>query len=211
VTVIVLPPLAPCIIVKLLGEAEIAKFGAGTGFTVRETVVVFAKLPEVPRTRTETVPVVAVLLAVSVNVLVPLVLLGLKDAVTPRGRPELDKLTVPAKPPRGVTVMVEVTLAPRTTLKELGEAERAKFGGVVTVSETVVLCNKPPDVPVMVTVAVPRAAVLLTVRVSVLVAAVVPGLNPAVTPFGRPEAERFTLLLKPFNGLMVMVLVPFVP
>jgi hypothetical protein len=34
VTVIVLPPVPPCIIVKLLGEAEIAKFGAGTGFTV---------------------------------------------------------------------------------------------------------------------------------------------------------------------------------
>ena len=211
VTVIVLPPLAPCIIVKLLGDAEIAKFGAGTGFTVRETVVEFAKLPEVPRTRTETVPVVAVLLAVSVNVLVPLVLLGLKDAVTPRGRPEADKLTLPAKPPCGVTVMVEVTLAPRSTLKDLGEAERAKFGGVVTVSETVVLCNKPPDVPVMVTVAVPRAAVLLAVRVSVLVAVVVPGLNAAVTPFGRPEAERFTLLLKPLSGLMVMVLVPFAP
>ena len=207
----VLPPLPPCISVKLLGEAEIAKFGTGTGFTVRETVVEFAKLPEVPRTRTETVPVVAVLLAVSVNVLVPLVLLGLKDALTPRGRPEADKLTLPPKPPCGVTVMVEVTLAPRTTLKDLGEAERAKFGGVITVSETVVLCNKPPDVPVMVIVAVPRAAVLLAVRVSVLVAVVVPGLNAAVTPFGRPEAERFTLLLKPLSGLMVMVLVPFAP
>ena len=112
--------------------------------------------------------------------------------------------------PIGV-IYFQLMAAKETTLKELGEAERAKFGGVVTVSETVVLCNKPPDVPVMVIVAVPRAAVLLAVRVSVLVAVVVPGLNAAVTPFGRPEAERFTLLLKPFSGLMLMVLVPFAP
>jgi hypothetical protein len=98
VTVIVLPPLLPCVIVKLLGEAEIAKFGAGTKFTVRETVVVFVKLPDVPVMVTVAVPVVAVLLAVSVSVLVLAVLLGLNDAVTPLGSPDADKLTFPVKP-----------------------------------------------------------------------------------------------------------------
>ena len=95
---IVLPPVPPCIIVKLLGEAEIAKFGAGTRLTVRETVVVFVKLPDVPAMVTVAVPVVAVLLAVSVSVLVLAVLLGLNDAVTPLGSPEADKLTFPVKP-----------------------------------------------------------------------------------------------------------------
>jgi hypothetical protein len=63
----------------------------------------------------------------------------------------------------------------------------------------------------MVTVAVPVVAVLLTVNVRVLVVVVVPGLNAAVTPLGRPEAERVTLLLKPLCGVTVMVLVPFAP
>src|SRR6266404_9889175 len=60
VTVIVLVPLAPCVMVKLLGEAESVKFGVGTGFTVRETVVVLVRLPEVPVMVTAAVTVVAV-------------------------------------------------------------------------------------------------------------------------------------------------------
>ncbi len=64
--------------------------------------------------------------------------------------------------------------------------------------ETVTVFVRLPDVPVMVTVAVPTAAVLLAVRVSALVLVVLLGLNEAVTPEGRPEAERLTLPLKPF-------------
>jgi hypothetical protein len=56
-------------------------------------------LPDVPLTVTVTVPVVAVVLAVTVKVLALAVLVGLKDAVTPLGRPEADKLTLPVKPP----------------------------------------------------------------------------------------------------------------
>ena len=61
-------------------------------------MVVFVKLPEVPVMVTVNVPVVAVLFAVRVSVLVLVVLLGLKDAVTPVGRPEADKLTLALKP-----------------------------------------------------------------------------------------------------------------
>jgi hypothetical protein len=61
-------------------------------------VVVFAKLPEAPVMVTVNVPVVAVLFAVRVSVLVLVVVLGLKDAVTPVGRPEADKLTLALKP-----------------------------------------------------------------------------------------------------------------
>jgi len=69
------------------------------------------------------VPVVAVLLAVRVNVLVLVVLLGLNDAVTPPGKPDADKLTLPLKPFCGVTVMVLVPLAPCVIVKLLGDAE----------------------------------------------------------------------------------------
>ena len=87
-------------------------------------MVVLIKLPEVPVIVTATVPVAAVLLAVNVNVLVLAVLLGLKDAVTPLGRPDADKLTLPVKPFCGVTVMVLAPLAPCTIVKLFGDAER---------------------------------------------------------------------------------------
>jgi hypothetical protein len=49
VTVIVLVPLAPCVIVKLLGEAESVKFGAGGGGVLSDTLskvaVAGAELP----------------------------------------------------------------------------------------------------------------------------------------------------------------------
>ena len=89
-----------------------------------ETVVVLVKLPEEPVTVTVTVPAAAVLLAVSVNVLVLAVLLGLNDAVTPLGRPDADKLTLPLKPFCEVTVMVLTPLVPCTIVKLFGDAER---------------------------------------------------------------------------------------
>jgi len=50
----------------------------------------------------------------------------------------------------------------------------------------------------MVTVNVPVDAVPPAVRVSVLVLVVLLGLKDAVTPVGRPEADKLTLALKPF-------------
>jgi hypothetical protein len=64
---------------------------------------------------------------------------------------------------------------------------------------------------VTVTEAVPVAAVPLAVRVSVLVLDVLLGLNDAVTPLGRPDADKLTLLAKPFWGVTVMVLAPLAP
>src|SRR5882762_9984638 len=94
-----------------------------------ERVVVFVKVPDNPVTVTVTLPVTAVLLAVRLSVLVLVVLLGLNDAVTPLGRPDADKLTLPLKPPCGVTVIVLVPLAPCAIVTLLGEAESEKFGG----------------------------------------------------------------------------------
>jgi hypothetical protein len=86
-------------------------------------VVVFVKLPEVPVMVTVTVPIAAVPPAASVNVLVLAVLPGLNDAVTPLGRPDADKLTLPLKPFCGVTLMVLAPLAPCAIVKAFGDAE----------------------------------------------------------------------------------------
>jgi hypothetical protein len=75
----------------------------------------------------------------------------------------------------------------------------------------VAVCGvKPPDVPVMTTVVAPVAAVLLTVRVKRLVVALVE-VNDAVTPLGRPEVTRLTLLVKPPVGFTVIVLWELLP
>ena len=178
---------------------------------MREIVVALLSMPEVPVTVTVTVPVVAVLLAVSVKVLALVVLRGLSEAVTPLGRPEADKLTLPLKPLSGFSVMVLEPLDPCVMVRLLGEAEIAKFGGGLIVRESVVELDRLPDEPVMVTVAVPVVAVLLTVSVSVLVPVVLVGLNEAVTPAGRPDADKLTVPLKPLSGLIEMVLVPPAP
>ena len=74
-----------------------------------------------------------------------------------------------------------------------------------------------PEVPVMVTVAVPTVALeeAVSVRVDVALpfAAGVTGLveNAAVTPAGRPEALNVVAELKPPELVTVIVLVPLLP
>ena len=100
---------------RLAGDVDRAKLGGATAFTVTESVVVCVALVELPVTVTVTVPAVAELLAESVSVLELVglvVLVGLKAAVTPAGKPEADKLTLPVKPFCGVTEIVLVPLAP---------------------------------------------------------------------------------------------------
>src|SRR5271157_421936 len=104
------------------------KFGVTGALTVRARVVVATRLPEVPVMVTVTVPVVAELLAVSVSVLlVPVV--GLNDAVTPLGRPDAVRLTVPLNPFRSFTVMVLVPPGPPWVIvRLLGESVSVKLG-----------------------------------------------------------------------------------
>lgn len=139
------------------------------------------------------VPTVAVLLAFKVSVAVEVAGFGPKDAATPLGWPEADKETLLENPPDLWMLMRLVLAAPRATLRLVGEADRVKFGGVGTFTVRVILavCVKPGEeqVPVMVTMTVPVAAVELAVNVKLLVPEPVTevGLREAVTPLGRAE------------------------
>jgi hypothetical protein len=125
--VTVLVPLLPCVMVTLFGEAERLKLWTGA-FTVRLSVVVFVNVPDVPVTVTVTVPIAAVALAVKVSVLVVVAGLGLKDAVTPLGKPDAERVTLPLNPFSGVMVTVLVPLLPCVMVTLFGEGESVKFG-----------------------------------------------------------------------------------
>lgn len=107
---IVAEPLAPRLMLRPVGEAASVKFGAAV--TRRETVVELVRLPLTPLMVTVKVPGVAEAFAVNVAMLVLVVLLGLKDAVTPAGSPEADKLTPALKPFCEVTSTVTLPLPP---------------------------------------------------------------------------------------------------
>ncbi len=179
-------------------------------------VVLWLREPEVPVTVTVAVPVVAVADAVNVSteVAVPFGagVTGFteKPAVTPLGKPLAAMLTAELKLFWLVMVIVLVPLLPCVTVTDEGDAPMVKLAtpAAFTVSETVVVATRLPDVPVMVTVEVPVVAVVLAVRLRVLVVAVGLGLNTAVTPLGNPEAARVTLPLNPPRSVTVMVLVP---
>ena len=89
---------------KLAGDVEREKFAAA--MTVNGTVVEFDSIPEVPVTVTGRVPVAAPEDAVSVNRDVVAAGFGLNVAVTPLGKPDAVKVTLPLKPFCGVTAMV---------------------------------------------------------------------------------------------------------
>ena len=63
----------------------------------------------------------------------------------------------------------------------------------------------------IVTVDGPVAAVPLAVIVKELVVVAEAGLNVAVTPLGKPDADKLTIPVKPFWGPTVMLLEPLDP
>jgi hypothetical protein len=79
---------------------ESVKAGA---YTLRVRVVVTIRLPEVPVMVSVFVPGAAELLAVNVNSLAPVVGFGFQRAVTPLGRPETERVTLPVNPYSGFT------------------------------------------------------------------------------------------------------------
>jgi len=81
----------------------------------------------------------------------------------------LESVTAPLNPPVGVTVIVLLPFEPCTTVRLLGEAASEKSGGGLIVRLMVVVWVSVPEVPVIVIVLVPVAAVLLAVNVTELV------------------------------------------
>src|SRR5262245_6084897 len=140
-------------------------------FTVRLIDVVRVRPPPVPVTVTVAAPRVAAPDAANVNTLpVPVVEAGAKLAVTPASSPLAASATLLVKPPVRVIVIVLVPLAPRLTVRLVGFGESEKSGvcGWFTVRLIVVVRVRPPPVPVMVTVAAPRVAVVDAATVSAL-------------------------------------------
>jgi hypothetical protein len=176
-------------------------------------VVTAVRVPEVPVTVTVAGPVVAVALAVSVSRLVAAVGLGTNAAVTPLGKVDATRVTLPANPFTSVTVMVSVPLLPWATDNVVAEGVSVKLGGGLTLTVTAMLVDavSAPEVPPTVTVAVPRVAVLLAVSVSTLLPVVGLGTNAAVTPPGKPDAARVTLPVNPFTSVTVIVSVALLP
>ena len=183
--------------------------------TVSINVVVRVRPPPVPVIVTFTVPVVAVLEAVRVSVLlVPVGVAGLNVAVTPVGRPLAVNDTPLANPPVREIVIVLVPFAPRLIVSPEGFADRAKSatGGALTVSIKVVVWDRPPPVPVIVTFTTPVVAVLEAARVSVLLVLVVDaGLKVAVTPLSKLLALNATLLVKPPERVILIMAAPLAP
>src|ERR1700722_3313435 len=180
---------------------------AGAGLTVSAILVVAVNVPDVPVMMTFEVPAVAVLLAVSVSTLDPVVGLVLNTAPTPVGSPDAANVTLPANPPASITVTVSVMADPSVTDRVAADAVSVKLGVcmVLMVSETAELAVSAPEVPVIVSVVVPEAAALPAVRVSTLdpVVGLVP--NEAVTPVGSPDTASVTLPANPPAGATVMV------
>lgn len=131
--------LLPSTTLSVLAEDESVKLGVGTT-TVREVEAV--SVPEVPLTFTVYDPGLAVAPAVKETVLEVVLLVGLKLAVTPVGRPEAVKLTEPVKPFAAATLIAEVAaLPPIGADKAVDAGESVKLGGRATVTELV------PDAP----------------------------------------------------------------
>ena len=149
---------------------------------MREIVVVFVKLPEVPVIVTGNVPTPAVPTAVRVSVLVVAVGLGLNEAVTPAGKPEADKVTLPLKPNCGVIVMVFVPVVPCVIVMLLNEVESEKFGdgGAAADRETLSKVAVANDEVLRLLTAKPAYTfcVMLTVWVAPNCIQVVPLLDP---------------------------------
>ena len=83
--------------------------------------------------------------------------------------------------------------------------------GAATDRLKVLLADREPEVPVMVSVFVAGTAELLAVSVSMPVPVVGFGFHRAVTPLGSPETDRVTLLANPYCGFTEIGVVLDIP
>lgn len=133
VTVTALPGLvAPMITVPQVSDDGDTVTVGPTLVTVNVIVVVEVMVPDTPVIVTVLVPMVAVALAVKVSALEVVAGFGLNAAVTPFGRPEAVKVTLPLKAFCGVIVIVLEPVLPCATPTELGLAAKVKPGPGIT-------------------------------------------------------------------------------
>ncbi len=129
--------------------------------------------------------------------------LFVKVAVTPVGRPDAAKVTAVVVPlTRVASIDDDGLLPPWTTVRLLGEGVdrlKPKIGAGVTLKVRLVEWLAPPPEASIDTVTVPRVAVPVAENETVTLQV---GLHPllvnvAVTPVGRPDAEKVTGLVVP--------------
>ena len=139
------------------GDDASVKPGVVLVLTASAIVVVAVSEPEVPVTVTVNAPVVAVLLAVRVSMLLLVVGLVPNEAVTPLGKPDAARVTLPVNPPVSVTLIVLVPLLPCVIDNDEGDAASVNPAAPGMVTAMVVVWLIDPSVPVMVTFVVPAA------------------------------------------------------
>jgi hypothetical protein len=171
-------------------------------------VVVDVYVPRVPVTVSEYVPGTTALPAFRVSTDPPDAV-GENEAVTPLGRPETLRLTLPVRPSdlTVLTLIVPDIPWPMLRLPVLVSSSP----GALIVREAVVLAVTPPDVPVMVMRVVPGVALALTETLRE--ASLVVGLpvKAAVTPLGNPETAKATDPVNPYLGTTVITDFPVPP
>lgn len=144
----VVPLLPPTSKVILLFADERVKLGAGM---VNCNVTVEDRLPEVPLIVRGYVPDAVADPTASDKEPVFEIVAGVKDAVTPAGRPLIDRATLAVKPFKGDTVIKSLLLDPAGTVRLVACTESVKLGaGTVTWSE--VDAEELAEVPMMATV-----------------------------------------------------------
>lgn len=102
-----------------------AKVGTATS---KETGAVTVRAPEVPVSVNVCAPTAAEALAFNVRVDCAEMGLTEKEAVTPLGRPETDRLAAPLNPYSGVRAIVEVMELPGFSTRAVEELDRTKVG-----------------------------------------------------------------------------------
>jgi hypothetical protein len=207
------PPAPPAVTLTVVGfTINVKSAGGGAAATVNVNVAVCTSAPDVPVTVIVLDPAAALAAAVTVSACEPPAAIvgaaGLTD--TPAGSP-LTEIPTPAPNPftPPTDTVVEPVAPPAVTPTVVGLTANVKSGGgtAVTLTATVALCTRTPDVPVIVTVLELVAAVAAAVSVITCIA---PGViitddGLAVTPAGNPVIVTAINALYPFTAPDVSV------
>lgn len=157
-------------------------------------------------------PAAAVLDAVKVSVLVPVVKeVGLKLAVTPVGNPLALNATLLVNPPLGVTVTVLVPVPPWAALALVAASEKLAAPGIVRAM--VALWVRLPLVPTIEILVVPAGVLVWALKFTTMLPLPLTeeGLKLALTPAGRFAAEIDTVPVNPKSAATLTVAVGFCP